>query len=58
MPKSNTLYWSPKLASNKKRDEKNRARLATLGWKCLVIWDCQTADAEKLSQRIVDFLEA
>src|ERR1700686_2347328 len=40
LPKSNTGYWSPKLANNKKRDKKNRARLAAMGWKCLVIWDC------------------
>lgn len=56
LPKSNTEYWLPKLANNKKRDKKNRSRLARLGWKCLVIWDCQTVDGKKLKQQLKAFL--
>jgi DNA mismatch endonuclease (patch repair protein) len=56
MPKSNTVYWSAKLANNKKRDKKNRLRLAGLGWKYLVIWDCQTGDGKKLAQQLRAFL--
>jgi DNA mismatch endonuclease (patch repair protein) len=56
-PKSNTTYWLPKLANNKKRDKKNRSRLATLGWKSLVIWDCQTGDGGKLEQQLRTFLD-
>jgi DNA mismatch endonuclease (patch repair protein) len=57
LPKSNTIYWSPKLANNKKRDRKNRTRLVAMGWKCLVIWDCQTTDLKKLSHQLTNFLE-
>jgi G:T-mismatch repair DNA endonuclease (very short patch repair protein) len=28
-----------------------------MGWKCLVIWDCQTADVKKLGHLITNFLE-
>jgi DNA mismatch endonuclease (patch repair protein) len=56
MPKSNTSYWLPKLANNKTRDKKNRSRLARLGWKSLVIWDCQTRDGKKLKQQLKAFL--
>lgn len=55
-PKSNTDYWTPKLSNNKKRDRKNFSKLARLGWKHLVIWDCQTADGKKLEQRLKAFL--
>jgi DNA mismatch endonuclease (patch repair protein) len=55
-PKSNADYWLPKLAGNKKRDKKNRTRLARLGWKSLVIWDCQTGDAQRLKRQITAFL--
>jgi DNA mismatch endonuclease, patch repair protein len=55
-PKSNTGYWVPKLSNNKKRDKKNRSRLARLGWKSLVIWDCQTADKNNLKEVLQAFL--
>src|SRR5580700_2018133 len=56
MPKSNTDYWLPKLTNNKKRDSKSRSLLARLGWKCLVIWDCQTIDEKKLRRELKSFL--
>jgi DNA mismatch endonuclease (patch repair protein) len=55
-PKSNSDYWLPKLANNKKRDRKNRARLTRLGWKCLVIWDCETRDPKELKRQLEAFL--
>jgi DNA mismatch endonuclease (patch repair protein) len=58
MPKSNTDYWLPKLTNNKKRDSKSRSLLARLGWKCLVIWDCQTIDEKKLRRELKSFLGA
>jgi len=56
VPKSNTKYWLPKLASNKQRDKKNRSALARLDWKCLAIWDCETRDAKKLKRQLKAFL--
>ena len=56
-PKSNTAYWLPKLGDNKKRDKRNRSRIARMGWKCLVIWDCQTGDRTKLNRQLKAFLE-
>jgi G:T-mismatch repair DNA endonuclease (very short patch repair protein) len=46
----------PKLANNKKRDKKNRSKLAVLGWECLEIWDCQTGDSENLKRLLKAFL--
>ena len=56
LPKTNTDYWLPKLANNKKRDKKNRSQLTELGWKYLEIWDCQTGDGKKLRQQLKSFL--
>jgi DNA mismatch endonuclease, patch repair protein len=55
-PKSNTAYWSPKLTRNRERDKKNRSRLTRAGWRSLVIWECQTADHEKLGRQLRTFL--
>jgi len=57
-PKSNIGYWSEKLAGNRERDERNDFRLQELGWKTLVIWECETRRLtdQELQRRIVAFL--
>jgi DNA mismatch endonuclease (patch repair protein) len=55
-PQSNTGYWLPKLAKNKQRDKRNRSNLARLGWRSIVIWDCQTGDLRKLERQLRGFL--
>ena len=55
-PKSNLDYWLPKLQRTKERDSQNLARLRTLGWDCLVVWECQLGDLTEVSQRIRAFL--
>lgn len=57
MPKSRLDFWSTKLENNKNRDEKNIVQLNDLGWKTLVIWECQAGDREALQARIREFLE-
>ena len=42
MPKSNIEYWEKKIDGNRKRDRKNIAQLSSLGWKSLIIWECET----------------
>ena len=37
IPKSRTGYWIPKLQHNKDKDKFAMTRLATLGWRVLVI---------------------
>lgn len=41
LPKSNKEYWLPKLEKNKKNDLKNKERLEALGWKVLIVWECE-----------------
>lgn len=56
-PKSNQSYWNPKLERNIKRDVKNRRALARLGWKTLVLWECQTRNPDKLLSLLHRFLD-
>lgn len=46
--KSNTGYWTLKVAKNRNRDKRNRRVLAALGWKVYVIWACETESHSKL----------
>jgi DNA mismatch endonuclease, patch repair protein len=57
-PKSNTDYWGPKLERNRTRDATNVAALKAVGWRTLVIWECDTHSERTLQKRIRAFLSA
>ena len=40
-PSSNQEYWIPKITANAERDERNYQKLNDLGWKVLIIWECE-----------------
>lgn len=40
-PHTNTQFWQDKFARNKARDERVRVELRALGWRTMVIWECQ-----------------
>jgi DNA mismatch endonuclease, patch repair protein len=55
-PKSNKNYWTPKLNRNAARDQEHVAALRTLGWRVLIIWDCETRNTIKTANRLRNFL--
>jgi|SRR5208282_94922 len=55
-PKSRRDYWKPKLERNAARDKQVRRRLRQLGWRCLVVWECELANRVRLSGKVSDFL--
>lgn len=42
LPSTNREFWAEKIASNVTRDTKKTAALRRLGWRVLVIWECET----------------
>lgn len=40
-PSSNEEYWKKKILRNVERDELNIKGLKELGWKVLVVWECE-----------------
>ena len=40
-PKSNLDYWKPKIERNEKRDRENYQKMTELGWKVIVVWECE-----------------
>ena len=58
VPKSNTEYWTAKIARNRSRDIKTRKKLRTAGWSVLVLWECWLRDDVKTMARLERFLEA
>lgn len=40
-PSSNMEYWIPKIERNVERDKANQAKLKTVGWNVIIIWECE-----------------
>lgn len=56
LPKSKLDYWEPKLAQNVARDAANVLKLSSLGWRVLVVWECEIKDLQTTEARLLNFL--
>ena len=41
IPKTNRSFWVSKIMRNKERDLKVQQQLATMGWHCITVWECE-----------------
>lgn len=60
IPKTNTAYWAEKIRKNKERDIKNIIQIHGIGWKTLVIWDCeiqQKNNIELIVEKIISVMQ-
>lgn len=55
-PKSNKEYWGEKLRRNQARDAEKIAALRGLGFKVLVVWECDTRDGLRLKRALQKFI--
>ena len=51
-PKTRQEYWLPKFAANIERDLRKEAQLQALGWRVLLVWECETKQREELTLRL------
>lgn len=51
IPSSNSKFWEEKLLKNVEKDEKHTKALQELGWKVIVVWECEI---EKNIRRAVE----
>ena len=59
-PASNEEYWKKKILRNVERDEANVIALKELGWKVLVVWECELKKAiidERLKMLVSEIKE-
>jgi len=56
-PASNRDYWLQKFRDNESRDRRKTRELNKLGWRVVVVWECETSDIEKLKKRLCRELE-
>lgn len=51
-PKTRQDYWLPKFAANVERDARKASQLKELGWRVVVVWECETRNREALEARL------
>lgn len=51
-PKSRVTFWRNKFTANVARDRLVRLQLRRLGWRVLVVWECETRRPEALTLRL------
>ena len=56
MPKSNLDFWKPKLEGNRQRDLRHQSELDAIGWRYLIVWECELRHREQLENRLIAFL--
>ncbi len=57
LPKSRRNFWVNKLEGNYKRDIAKQNELLKLGWRILVIWECELNNLDRLETKVRKFLD-
>ena len=51
-PKANAQFWRTKFDANIARDRRKARALRKLGYRVIVLWECQTTDPNRLLRRL------
>lgn len=52
LPKTRTNFWQTKLEGNATRDKVKQRALRRIGWRVIVVWECETESSAKLNPRL------
>lgn len=52
LPEANHEYWQEKLQKNVERDKKEMAQLNEMGWRVIVVWECELSSKAKREKRL------
>lgn len=47
MPKTNTDFWTAKVARNQERDQEVWRQLEAKGWSVIIVWECELKKAAR-----------
>lgn len=57
-PKSRVEFWTTKFEKNVERDATVASELEQLGWRSLIVWECELCKADQTRHRVKEFLDA
>ena len=55
-PKTRAEFWADKRRGTTMRDERNEKELSALGWRVVVVWECQTRSDHELRKFLISAL--
>ena len=56
VPATRADFWAEKRTSTTERDCKKESALRALGWRVLIVWECETRDRDKLTRILQRFM--
>ena len=57
LPETRKKFWAKKIHDNVKRDRRNQSDLESLGWKVLLVWQCEIKNKNPREKRLGQLLE-
>ena len=52
LPETRKEFWQNKIGSNVVRDKKNRHELEKLGWRVLIVWQCELKNKKMRTEKL------
>jgi DNA mismatch endonuclease, patch repair protein len=52
VPKTNSEFWHTKVRTNRLRDRRSSSRLKKLGWRVIILWQCQIRTLDSAIARL------
>ena len=56
-PMSNIEFWNTKIDANMRRDRSAQRALTTLGWRYIIVWQCEMRDMLALKSKLDQLLK-
>ena len=56
MPSTNADFWMKKFKQNIERDKQNEEKMRLLGWRLIVVWECETEKKKFPPKALADFV--
>jgi DNA mismatch endonuclease (patch repair protein) len=57
LPNTRREFWETKIGNNIERDKNNYTELSNLGWKVIVIWQCELKNKELRQNRLFNLIQ-
>lgn len=57
LPQSRLEYWAPKILGNQQRDRRVLRQVRSMGWKAIVVWQCELKEMDRILPRVLKFLK-
>ena len=53
IPSTNVAFWQKKFAENTARDHRTDAKLKSLGWNVIIVWECELNNKNNLDEIVM-----